>query len=72
MNDYRTHLETLRKEAAECALIRDLTTVPQKRELFAKLALHLTTLAGEVERALAALNAESVVIRTTSASGTEA
>ena len=58
MKDYRTHLEALRKEAAEAALIRDLTTVPQKRELFAKLAVHLNMLAGEVERAMAALNAE--------------
>ena len=58
MKDYWTHLEALRREAAECALIRDLTTVPQKRELFSKLAVHLNTLAGEVERAMAALNAE--------------
>ena len=58
MKDYRTHLEALRKEAVEAELIRDLTTVPQKRELFAKLAVHLNTLAGEVERAMAALNAE--------------
>jgi hypothetical protein len=58
MKDYRTHLEALRREAAECALIRDLTTVPQKRELFAKLAVHLNTLAGEVDRAMVALNAE--------------
>ena len=27
MKDYRTHLEALRKETAECALICDLTTV---------------------------------------------
>ena len=56
MKDYRTHLEALRKEAAGCALICDLTTVPQKRELFANLAVHLNTLAAEVERAMAAAN----------------
>ena len=56
MKDYRTHLEALRKEAAECALICDLTTVPRKRELFAKLAVNLNTLAAEVERAMAAAN----------------
>ena len=52
MKDYRTHLEALRKETAECALICDLTTVPRKRELFAKLAVHLNTLAAEVGRAM--------------------
>jgi hypothetical protein len=51
MENYRSHLETLRKQAADSALISALTTVPQKRELFAKLAAHLNTLADEVERA---------------------
>jgi hypothetical protein len=50
MKDYRTHLETLRQQAAESALISALTTVPHKRELFAKHAEHLNALAGEVER----------------------
>ena len=54
MKDYEIHLETLHKEAAETALIRDLATVSQKRELFAKLTTHLNTLAAEVERAMAA------------------
>ena len=52
MKDYRSHLETLRKQAAESALISALTTVPQKRELFAKHAEHLNALAAEVERAM--------------------
>ncbi|MGB9054637.1 MAG: hypothetical protein WCC54_20315 [Pseudolabrys sp.] len=56
MKDYRRHLETLRKAAAETALIRDLATNPRKRELFAKLTEHLNTLAAEVERAMAAAN----------------
>ena len=54
MQDMRAHLEKLRADAAECALIRDLATDPQKRELFARLAEHLGTLAGEVEAAIAA------------------
>ena len=54
MKDYQSHLETLRKQAAESALISALTTVPQKRELFAKHAEHLNALAAEVERAMVA------------------
>jgi hypothetical protein len=56
MKDYRTHLETLGQQAAEAALISALTTVQHKRELFAKHAEHLTALAAEVERAMAATN----------------
>jgi hypothetical protein len=59
MKDYRTHLETLRKQAAESALISALTTDPQKRELFAKHAEHLHALAAEVEHAMAAANEEA-------------
>ena len=54
MQDMRAHLEKLRADAAECALIRDLATDPQKRELFTRLAEHLGTLASEVEAAIAA------------------
>ena len=54
MQDMLTHLEKLRTDAAECALIRDLTTDIQKRELFAKLAEHLAALAAVVEKAIAA------------------
>ncbi|MGM4875756.1 hypothetical protein AB7645_31515 [Bradyrhizobium sp. 956_D2_N1_5] len=49
MKDYQASLEKLRKDAAEAALIRDLATVPTKRE---KLALHLTSLADQVELAM--------------------
>ena len=59
MKDYQSHLETLRRQAAESELISALTTVPQKRELFAKLAAHLNTLADEVERGMAAANREA-------------
>ena len=50
VKDYEAAFEKLRKDAAEAALIRDLDTVPAKRELFDRLALHLTTLADQVER----------------------
>lgn len=53
MQDLKAHLEKLRADAAECALIRDLSTDPQKRALFTRLADHLSALAGEVETAMA-------------------
>jgi hypothetical protein len=53
MKDMLVHVEKLRTDAAECALIRDLATDVKKRELFARLADHLSMLAGEVERAIA-------------------
>jgi primosomal protein N'' len=59
MKDYRTHLETLRQQAAEAALISALTTVQHKRELFAKHAQHLDALADEVERAMVAADGRS-------------
>jgi len=52
MRDYQAALEELRKDAAEVALIRDLATVPTKREMFDRLALHLTSLADQVELAM--------------------
>jgi hypothetical protein len=54
MQDTKAHLEKLRTDAAECALIRDLATDPEKRALFTRLAEHLAALAGEVEAAIAA------------------
>jgi hypothetical protein len=42
----------LRKDAAECALIRDLATDKAKREMFDRLASHLTVLADQVEMAM--------------------
>jgi hypothetical protein len=53
MQDMRAHLEKLRADAAECALIRDLATDAKKRALFTQLAEHLSTLAAQVERAIA-------------------
>jgi hypothetical protein len=52
MKDYQAHLEKLRKDAAECALVRDLATDNAKREMFDRLARHLDQLADEVERAM--------------------
>jgi hypothetical protein len=53
MQHTRAYLEKLRTDAAECALISDLATDINKRELFARLSQHLTVLASEVERAIA-------------------
>jgi hypothetical protein len=42
----------LRKDAAECALTRDLATDKAKREMFDRLASHLTVLVDQVEMAM--------------------
>jgi hypothetical protein len=52
MKDYQAQLEKLRTDAAECRLICDLATNPAKREVFDRLALHLTVLADQVELAM--------------------
>jgi hypothetical protein len=52
MQDMLAQLEKLRRDAAECELIRNLATDPKKRELFDRLAGHLSLLASEVERAM--------------------
>jgi hypothetical protein len=49
MKDYQKHLEKLRTDAAECRLISDLATDRSKREMFDRLARHLTELADQVE-----------------------
>jgi hypothetical protein len=48
----QAHLETLRREAADCRRISDHATDEEKRELFSRLADHLNVLAGEVARAI--------------------
>jgi hypothetical protein len=55
MKDLQAHLEKLRVDAAECARIRDLADSASKRELFGRLAEHLTALAADVERAMNAM-----------------
>jgi hypothetical protein len=52
VQDYQNQLEKLRKDAAECALIRDLATNKAKQELFGRLADHLNVLADQVEAAM--------------------
>ena len=52
MKDYQASVEKLRNDAAEAALIRDLSTDPIKRETFGRIHEHLTRLADEVERAM--------------------
>ena len=52
MKDYQAALEKLRAEAAEARLICDLATDRKKRETFDRLALHLTSLADQVELAM--------------------
>ena len=59
MQDLMAHLEKLRIDAEDCALISKLATDMQKRELFARLAEHLGVLASEVERAMATRMADS-------------
>jgi hypothetical protein len=53
MKDMQAHLEKLRSDAAECALISNLATNQEKKELFARLAEHLTVLASEIECTIA-------------------
>jgi hypothetical protein len=52
VKDYLASIEKLREDAAEAALIRDLTTDRTKREMFARLHEHLSRLANEVEQAM--------------------
>jgi hypothetical protein len=54
LKDYQASIEKLRKDAADAAQIRDLCTDKTKREMFARLAEHLASLADEVERAMSA------------------
>ena len=67
MKDYQAHLETLRVQAAEAALISDLAIVPHKRQLFAKLAAHFNMLAAKVGRAMAAARLSEAGINAASA-----
>jgi hypothetical protein len=55
MRDMQAHLDKLHEEAAECAMIACEATDEAKRDLFVRLAQHLTTLAEHVERAIAEL-----------------
>jgi hypothetical protein len=52
VKDYRASIEKLRKDAAEAAIVRDLTTDKTKREVFDRLHQHFTRLADEIEYAI--------------------
>ena len=52
VKDCQRQLEKPRTNAAECGLISDLATDHAKHDLFDRLALHLTTLADQVELAM--------------------
>jgi hypothetical protein len=54
MKDLREKLEKLRADAEDCALISKLATDKAKRQMFAKLAEHLSQLASDVEAVIAA------------------
>ena len=50
MKDVQTHLEKLRREAAECLVLSNLATDPEKRQLFAMVAEQITGLASAVQK----------------------
>jgi hypothetical protein len=52
LKDYRASVEKLRTDAADAALIRDLSTDLVKREIYDRLHRHLSELADEVERTM--------------------
>ena len=54
MKDMKQHLDKMLEQAAECELIRDLATDPEKRELFDRLARHHRELARQIESAITA------------------
>ena len=54
MKELLASLEKLQADAAECALIRDLATDREKRELYARLAENFRILASEVELVITA------------------
>jgi Asp-tRNA(Asn)/Glu-tRNA(Gln) amidotransferase C subunit len=53
MKDIQTQLEKLRREAAECLVLSNLATDPEKRELFTRVAEHITGLASAVQNEVA-------------------
>ena len=59
MKDYQASIQKLRTDAAEAALVRDLTTDPVKRDMYSRLHDHLNRLADEVERAMVRSRSET-------------
>jgi hypothetical protein len=60
MNDIQTQLEKLRREAAECLVLSNLAKDPEKQQLFARVAEHITGLAAAVQNELATEPANAV------------
>jgi hypothetical protein len=56
MKDYQAQLEKLRRDAAECKLISELATDKRKQALFDRLAVHLSSLADQVEHEMLSRN----------------
>jgi hypothetical protein len=52
MKDMKAHLERLRDQAAECALLSAEALTREKRELFAKLCADLNDAADHLESAI--------------------
>jgi hypothetical protein len=64
MSDVQKVLEKLRGEAAECLVVSNVATDPEKRELFARVAEHIGGLASAVQNELVVpANAVDVVNR---------
>jgi hypothetical protein len=53
MSDIQRVLEKLRTEVAECRVLSNVATDPEKRELFARVAEHISGLASAVQNELA-------------------
>ncbi len=53
MGDMQAHLNTLRDDAASCAILAGEATDKEKRELLFKLSRHLNVLADQVEHTIA-------------------
>ena len=49
MKDYLASIEKLRRDAAQAAQVRDLAIDQAKREVFDRLAVHLSSLADQIE-----------------------
>lgn len=60
MSDIQTQLEKLRREAAECLVLSNLAKEPEKQQLFARVAEHITGLAAAVQNELATQPANAV------------
>ena len=51
MSALSEQLSKVRADAAECTLVASLTTDPKKKQMYERIADHLTTLADEIAQA---------------------